>query len=231
MKVLDFIEKITKQFYLKKQVASVEEMSARLFWIPNSLVIWMGCNIFSEDFTTKSLKFYNLIFIYIIFSVSQISSFFQQDGLEKLLFKLITFGILIQSLGKLYAFIIRRPDLMKSVELCKMFIGYLENSEMHNCFKKWIMIGFYAESILSFLFFMVLVLFLTYPVMLYLVFDIVTLILPVVIPFTDNATILGFTLNYLFQAVVCLMAFMAFLAAIMDVVIFVVHFLAFYKTR
>lgn len=227
---MDYVEKITKQFYLKKQISSVEEMSARLFWIPNSLVIWMGCNIFSEDFTTKSLKFCNLILIYIIFSISQINSLFQQEGLEKLLFKLITFGILIQSFGKLYAFIIRRPDLMKSVELCKMFIGYLENSEMHNCFKKWIMIGFYAESILSFLFFIVMIFFLTYPVILYLVFDIVTLILPVVIPFTDETTILGFILNYFFQAVVCSMAFMAFLAAIMDVVIFVVHCLAFFET-
>jgi len=231
MKFMRIIETATKQFYFKKQTASIGEMSARLFWIPNSLVIWMGCNIFSEEFTTKSLKFVQTMICMSVFAVSQVNSFFHdRNDLEKFLFKLITSSILLQTSGKLHAFILRRPDLMKSVELCKKFLTYLENDEMRICFEKWIMIGFYGETVLGFLFLAVLLLVLTYPAIVYAVFNSVTLIVPVVIPSTDEKSAFGYILNYFFQVILVSMTFMGFLAAIMDVVIFVVHLLAFFES-
>lgn len=231
MKVLEKIEKATKLFYLKTEIATIEEMSARLFWIPNSLVIWMGCNIFSKDFTTKSIKFFISMMLMLVTPIALLNSLFYYRGdMQSILFIFLCFGTFFQVSGKLYAFIIRRPDLMKSVELCESFLGYLENNEMRKCFENWIMIGFYAETILSFLFFTVLIFFITYPAFVYLIFGYVTMICPLVMPFTDDHSIHGFTLNYLIQAVMVAMAILGSLAAIMDVVIFVVHFLAFFES-
>lgn len=230
MEILKKIERQTKLFYLKSENVTVEEMSARLFWIPNSLVIWMGCNIFSEDFTTKTIKFSMSMLVMVVFTISQIYSLhFYRNNFPKLLFTCIGVGLIIQTFGKLYAFIIRRPDLMKLVQLCKKFLAYCENGKMRQCFDKWIMIGFHAETILSVVFVTTLIFFLTYPVFLYLIFDSVTLIFAVVLPFTDDLSNLGYTINYAFQILSACLAILAFLAAIMDVVIFVVHFLAFYE--
>lgn len=206
-------------------------MSARLFWIPNSLVIWMGCNIFSKDFTVKSIKFCMSMTLMTLSLIALFNSLYYHRGnKQNILFILLCFGSFFQVSGKLYAFIIRRPDLMKSVELCESFLGYLENEEMRKCFENWIMIGFYAETILSFLFFTVLIFFITYPAFVYLIFGFITSICPLVMPFTDDQSIYGFTLNYLLQAVLASMAILGSLAAIMDVVIFVVHFLAFFES-
>lgn len=231
MKVLEKIEKATKRFYLKTDITTIEEMSARLFWIPNSLVIWMGCNIFSKDFTVKSIKFFMSMTLMIIAIISLFNSLIYYRGnMQSILFIFLCFGTVVQVSGKLYAFIIRRPDLMKSVELCESFLGYLESDEMRKCFENWIMIGFYAETILSFLFFTVCGFFISYPAFLYLIFGSVNMICPLVMPFTDDQSIHGFILNYILQVFLCMMTFLGSLAAIMDVVIFVVHFLAFFES-
>lgn len=223
-------EEAIKQFYLKSQKLPVKDMSAKLFWIPNSLVIWLGCNIFSEDFTTKSFKFARTMIILVTYTICLFNScYYYRDDTQKLLFASILFAMFIQIIGKLFTFVMRRPDLMKLVEQCQRFIDYLENDAMLHCFEKWIMFGFYAESILGFLFLTGLILILIYPVLVYLILDFLTLIFPSILPFTDDRSILGFSLNYLCQIVFSITGIVGFLAAIMDVVIFVVHFLAFFE--
>jgi hypothetical protein len=231
MKFLKKIKLPTKYFYFRKNHVTTEEMSEKLFWIPNEMAKPLGCNIFSEDFTWKTILFAMLMTIFLIFTISHFYSLYIfRSDVSRFMFVLITMNLVVQSFGKLYTFVTLRPDIMKTVYLCKSFLRFCENQEMRDCFEKWLLIGFHGEVAVAFCLTIAYIFVVTFPAIIYLVFDSVTLIAGCVIPFTDDQTTIGYTINYTFQSIGGFLTILAFSTALMDVICFLVHFLAFYES-
>jgi hypothetical protein len=231
MKFWQKIKLPSKSFYFRKSNVSTKEMSEKLFWIPNELAKPIGCNIFSEDFNWKTLLFAHLVFILVSFTIFHLYSLYVfRNEFPRFMFVLITMNIILQSFGKFHAFLIKRPDIMKTVYLCKEFLIFAENQDMINCFEKWLLIGFHAETGVAVSIGLTVIVVTTFPAFIYFYFDVVTLIVGCLIPFTSDQTIIGYSINYIFQVDGCLVALLAFVTALMDVICFLVHFLAFYES-
>lgn len=218
----------TKKFYYKRENISVHKMSEDLIWIPNLLAMPLGADIFSDDFNPHNLLFYYSLFSLAFFTIAHIyAMFLYSNDTTKLTFTFATFGLAIQTCGKLYTFLIRRPDILKTLEMCRKFVKFNNDEKPQNCFEKWLIIGFNSISIMTILFFMVGIFIIFSPVLLYFMFGTVSLIVGTVIPYTDPDTKVGYIMNYIIQVPGVIQAVLTFLTAEMDVVIFLIHCLAF----
>lgn len=231
---MSFLKKIklpSKFFYFRRNNVTIEEMSAKLFWIPNELAKPLGCNIFSEDFNWKNNLFYLSMLVLFIFVTSHINALFiYKDDFKMFIFVVITACMIFQVFGKLHAFIIKRPAMWETVCMCRNFLTFVEDERMRNSFEKWLLIGFHGEALVALVFALLFVFVLILPGIIYLLFDVALTIAGCIIPFTDIKTPLGFTTNLCFQMIGAFLALLAFTTAIMDVVCFLVHFLAFYES-
>lgn len=221
-----------KDLYFKNAEITILEMSQTLLSIPNNLVKPFGGDALSDNFTPFTKRFYGSMAFGVFFIVCIIYSLFiNRDDFGKIVNVCITLGPIIHIFGELNAFIFRRQEMLKTLAMCRKIIEFSDDNDLRGrqCIEKWLIFGCHATSILVMIFTLTIAVVVIQPIFTYLFFGSEILLLGLIVPLTNPVNTSGFFINYVHQSVSISLAAIALLAGIMDIELFIIHFLAFYK--
>lgn len=191
----------TKSTYFKDESLSNLEMFRRIVAYVNLLAGRCGCNIFSIDFTFNSLCFYvafgNVISCFIITFYDFI--LFRED-LVRICFLMLTLGVGVQGLSKLYTFAYYRSNILDLVARTEKFLTNYNTRSANEIFEKWLLIICHVGLAITMLIGLCSFLIVIYPLIFYAFMNERILHFGLELPWIDWTSILGYMANFIYAS-------------------------------
>ncbi|XP_039432284.1 uncharacterized protein LOC120414992 [Culex pipiens pallens] len=106
------------------------EFYTSMLVIPNKIAAIVGLDVFSKDYKTVSANLMGLISIYVLFAYVSVCTVVEvRHDVNDLIYCLVTVGIGLQGVMKIYTFLRYRKDLVWIQDYCKAL--YKEEGETH----------------------------------------------------------------------------------------------------
>lgn len=233
MKFIEKLENRLKKLYFKNNGdISIEKMSERTFECVNYCMKLVGYDIFNDDIKAFiNVRFIFMMSLLVIIQISYVYSYYElSDDFQSFMFLTSTLNLLIQCLGKVYAFVLGRKNLTVMLDLCNELIEFAENTEMRKCFEKWLIRGFHVGALMMVNCTTVYIILSTSPILLYFLFDIKTMMLGIIVPFVDPESVQGYLIHYCFHSISSVIADLMFFTTFTIINDFLFHFLAFFES-
>ncbi|XP_058833755.1 putative odorant receptor 83c [Topomyia yanbarensis] len=110
---MDFINGLQRFKLFQNFIRNPSEFSAQLLVIPNRVASIVGLDVYSPDYTVPNRNLmYSLISVCIFYYIDTTSAYEMRHEPENLINCLVTFGIGIQIIGKVFTFVYFRKDLI-----------------------------------------------------------------------------------------------------------------------
>jgi odorant receptor len=233
MALLDKIKSILHQKYYEKykKHPSMEEMSSALFDYASFVFNFLGFDVFRNNFTWITKKFFVTILVVLVVAISYSYSIYHfQSDFEKVIFVMATINMEIQAIGIVYTAIVKKLNLLELKEFCKRFMKHTENDQMRKCFEKWFIIVFCVIVMFTIIAILVMIFIAFGPFIFSWILDEKVLLAGFVLPYSDKESLEGYTINYSFHVLCSLYCVIGFLAISIFISIFLCHYMAFYES-
>jgi hypothetical protein len=213
----------TKSTYFSSDKLSPLEMFNVIIDRMNFMLKFIGLNIFIPSYTPVDLKF----FCYFggVFSVVLVHFYdiyiFRTD-LVRVCFVMITLGNALQGLMKVNTFVISRSKIVELRDRCERFITNFNTKETNEMFESWLMISCHIAIMLFASFFVLILLFLIYPIVYYFFTGQKVLHAGFELPWIDwRTSSLGYAANIFYTLFVCYLAFFAYFGTLFAIILFI----------
>ncbi|CAG9798549.1 unnamed protein product [Chironomus riparius] len=181
----------------KKSIrCGMTELNLRAFL----MLKFIGCHIFSTDFSYVNLWLLVLILDFITYlPINIYDVYLFRDDFIRDMFCLVTLGNGFQGGIKLYTFIMQRNSLLKLFGIAEEFGVDMKNTDCSEKFKKWLLISCHVILGLTALFLFAGLLIFIYPAIVYIFIGEKTLHFGFILPAIDQDTTIGYSLNFMHQ--------------------------------
>lgn len=215
--------------------SKIEDQSFILFEYLRFWINIIGCDIFRENFSMLTKKFIFTIFMIFMVGYCYFYTMYRfRNDFEAFVFVTATVNMEFQGIAKIYTFVIKRTNLIELKNFCQKFIlfhsEFSENERMKKCFEKWFLIAMRLVIVISIYAFFVLLFLIIGPLILTMYFKKNILVIGFILPYFDKATFEGYTINYILQSLGSVVCVLGFIAALVVILVILIHFLAFYDS-
>lgn len=191
----------SKKFYFASDSMTSIEMCRKSLKVASFFGGFIGCDIYNPNFTRTNILFIILIIDLIFYlSISIYNIYLFRDDFVRMIFCIATLGMGFQGIAKLYAFIIRRNDVLKLSSMAESFHQNSKNLKNKNSFENAILNFAHVASFLTIIFILCGVAIIICPGIIYLITNKRVLHFGFILPWIDPESIHGYILNFLYQS-------------------------------
>lgn len=225
------LEVVKRVFQIDETSTSIEIFN-RIIHIVNKILLQIGCNLFSPDYSYISIMMFILLVNFVTYMIINIYDIYLfRDDFIRDMFCLVTLGNGFQGGIKLYTFIMHRKKILKLLTYSEKFLSNAEDlKESSESSKKWMAFCCHAIFFLIVLFICISIIISIYPVMVYLIFGKRILHFGFVLPFLNADSIFGYSMNFCHHTLQIYLVIIALMTTVCVNFLFVVTALAHYDS-
>ena len=221
----------SKKFYFNKDNVTIVEMFNHSVLNSTKLLGLIGSGFLADDWKMLNPMFIAInvdLIAYLTVSFQNIYAF--HNDFVSLIFCTVTLGMGFQSIAKLQTFIYKRNNSLKLISYVENYIKDFAARGKSSKFDYWLMMYTHLSYAGTALFSLCGLLIFSYPMIYYLFFGEIILHFGFIIPGTDWKTVPGYILNFLFHTFQIYAVCVAFTAAMVVSIFFMLNALAQYGT-
>lgn len=166
----------------------------------NGASYFLGCEIYSPDYTIKNIRFFICFgILLIIYAIHIYNMILFHHDLVRFIFCSTTFCVSLQALGKMYTWMFYRPVILDLVVRAENYITTFKCQESTRIFEKWMMMIGHIGCLIIVLFSSGCFIALIYPLIVYLFTSEWILHFGFELPGIDWTTLSGYIANVMFS--------------------------------
>ncbi|KAL9704981.1 hypothetical protein quinque_008499 [Culex quinquefasciatus] len=132
---MEFVKKLSKKKVFQHTNMEPSEFYTSMLVIPNKIAAIVGLDVFSKDYKTVSANLMGLISIYVLFAYVSVCTVVEvRHDVNDLIYCLVTVGIGLQGVMKIFTFLRYRKDLVWIQDYSKAL--YKEEEDLKDIFKR-----------------------------------------------------------------------------------------------